>query len=552
MHSDRGSSVRSPVEGPEVYTALHRKLKNRHVTMISICSVVGTGIFFGTAISLKNGGPLGILLGYIFMGTICFATMVSLGEMTAFLPLPGGFIKLAERFVDPAFAFATGWNYWYGWTLTLPAELAVSAAIIGYWDPTMATMSVVWIPVGLVIAIGINTLGVGAYGEAEFWFSSIKVLTITGMIIAGIIVDLGGNPRHDLIGFRYWKNPGPFADYYGTGAGGHFLGTCSVLTRAAFAYTGTEAVAMTAGEARNPRRNIPKALRKACLRVVALYIGGVFILGLLVASSDPLLDLNPHNITASPFVLAFAETGIKVLPSIINAAILTSAWSAASCDLYLASRSLHGLAISGGAPKILSRTTRSGLPYVAVGISSCFAFLAYLTIDNVSGEVFSWLAGFSATSGLIVWLGIGVTYLRFYKGMKAQGIDRKTLPFASKLQPYAGWWCVCGCCFVLFFSGWDVFLKNNWSVSRFLTDYIPVVLFPILYVAAKVIMRVPIVSVDTMDFVANVAEFEEMSYDEPPPKNKAEAFWMWLPCRREKYVGAFTSTHVNSPTFHSD
>ncbi|KAI9567933.1 amino acid permease [Boletus coccyginus] len=527
MPSDLGSCERNSIDGPEVYT-LHRRLENRHVTMISICSVIGTGIFFATATSLKNGGPLGILLGYVFMGTICSATMVSLGEMMAFLPLPGGFIKLAERYVDPAFAFATGWNYWYGWTLTLPVQLTVSVYIISYWDPTMATMSVVWIPVGLVIAIGINIFSVGTYGEAEFWFSSIKVLTITGMIIAGIIVDLGGNPKQDLIGFRYWKNPGPFADYYGTDPKGHFLGVCSGLTQAAFAYTGTEAVALTAGEARNPRRNIPKALRKVCLRVLVLYIGGVFIIGLLVPSSNPSLDLNSDNIPTSPFIIAFTEAGIKVLPSIINAAILTSAWSAASCDLYLASRSLHGLAISGSAPKIFSRTTRSGLPHVAVGISSCFAFLAYLTMGNLSGEVFSWLSGFSAATGLVAWLGIGVTYLRFYKGLKAQGIDRKILPFASKLQPYAGWWSVCGSGLVLFFSGWDVFLKHNWSVSRFLTNYIPIILFPILYVAAKFIMRVPTISADKMDFVANVAEFEAMTYDEPLPRNKVEAFWMWL------------------------
>ncbi|KAI9567929.1 amino acid permease [Boletus coccyginus] len=528
MPSDQSSTERQSVEGFEVHTALKRKLKNRHVTMISIGGLMGTGLFFGTETSLKSGGPLGILMGYVFMGTICFATMVSLGEMTAFLPLPGGFIKLAERFVDPAFAFAIGCNYWYGWLLTLPAELSASAAIISYWDPTIATQPAIWISVGLVIAIGINSLGVGGYGEAEFWFSSIKVLTITGMIIAGIIVDLGGNPRHDLVGFRGWKNP--FRDYHGTGPKGHFLGTCSAVIQAAFAYVGTEALAMTAAEARNPRRNIPKALRIVYLRVLVFYIGGVLIIGLLVAPDDQSLRSVSTYSSTSPFVIASRGAGIKVLPSIINAAILTSAWSAGSSDLYLGS--LHGLSVSGSAPKIFSRTTRSGIPHVAIGFSSCFAFLAYLTTGNASGEVFSWFAGFSTTAGLVSWFGIGVTYLRFYKGMKAQGIDRKTLPFASKLQPYAGWWCVCGSGLVLFFSGWEAFLnndpsvsKNNWSVrrdnsfvSKFLTDYIPIILFPILYIAAKRIMNAPTVSVDKMDFVTNVAEFDAMAYDEPPSK----------------------------------
>ncbi|KAI9567928.1 amino acid permease [Boletus coccyginus] len=503
-------SLEGQTAPPRVHTALHRKLKNRHVAMISIGGVIGTGLFLGTASSLMNGGPLGILLGYAFIGTICFATMLSLGEMTAFLPLPGGFIKLAERFIDPAFAFATGWNYCYGWTLTLPAELSAAAALISFWDTT--TSPAVWISMCLVVAIGINALGVGAYGEAEFWFCSIKVITITGMIILGIIVDLGGGPKHDLIGFRYWKNPGPFTDYRGfTGPKGHFLGTCSVVTQAAFSFVGTEAVAMAAAEVKNPRRNIPKAIKRVYLRVLVFYIGGVFVIGLLVPSSDPLLDLNSNNASASPFVIAFNEAGIRALPSIINAAILTSAWSASSSDIYLASRSLYGLAVSGSAPKIFSRTTGSGLPYVAVGVCSCSAFLAYMTLGSSSGIVFTWLANFAATSGLVAWLGIGVTYLRFYEGMKAQGIDRKTLPFAPRMQPFAGWWCVCGSGFALLFSAWEVFLRGNWSTATFVTDYFPIIFFPVLYVSAKLVMRVPTVRADDMDFVSDVAEFDAMT-----------------------------------------
>ncbi|KAF9218473.1 amino acid transporter [Gyrodon lividus] len=420
-----------------------------------------------------------------------------------------------------------GWNYWYGWTLTLPAELSAAATIINFWDTT--TNNAVWITMCLVVVVGINVLGVGAYGEAEFWFSSIKVLTITGMIILGIIVDLGGGPNHDRIGFRYWKNPGPFVNYYGiAGAKGHFLGTASVATQAAFSYIGTEAVAVAAAEARNPRRNIPKAIKRVYIRVLLFYIGGVFVIGLLVPSSNPLLDLNSSDASASPFVIAFNTAGIKVLPSIINAAILTSAWSAGSSDLYLASRSLYGLAVSGSAPKIFARTTRSGLPYVSVTICACFALLAYMTLSSSSGIVFTWLSNFSATCGLITWFGIGVTYLRFSKGFRAQGFDRSSLPYAPKLQPFAAWWTVCASAFVLFFSAWEVFLKGNWSVSTFVTNYFPIMFFPALYVAAKFVTRVPMVKPEEMDFVSGLQEIEAMTYDDPPPKNWMEAFWAWL------------------------
>jgi len=122
-----------------------------------------------------------------------------------------------------------------------------------------------------------------------------------------------------------------------------------------------------------------------------------------------------------------------------------------------------------------------------------------------------------------------VTYLRFYKGMKAQGIDRqKKLPFAPRVQPFAAWWCVCGTAFVLLFSAWDVFLEGNWSSILFVTHYVPIVLFPILYVAAKLIGCVPTVKADKMDFVADAAEFDAMIFDRPEPRNRLEAFWMWL------------------------
>jgi len=264
---------------------------------------------------------------------------------------------------------------------------------------------------------------------------------------------------------------------------------------------------------------------------LVLYIGSVFIIGLLVPSYDAIPDPTSPQAPASPFVTAFQEAGIKVVPSIINAAILTSAWSAGSSDLYLASRTLYGLAVSGSAPKIFSRTTRSGLPHVAVGVCSCFAFLAYLAVQAGPATVFNWLSGFSATAGFITWFSIGVTYLRFYKGMKAQGIDRKTfLPFAPRVQPFAAWWCVCGTAFVLFFSAWNVFLKGKWSSNLFVTDYVPIVLFPILYVAAKRIMGAHPVKAEKMDFVTNVAEFDAMTlrYDDAPPRNRLEAFWMWL------------------------
>ncbi|KAG2110159.1 amino acid permease [Suillus cothurnatus] len=460
---------------------LQRKLENRHIAMISIGD------------SLMYGGPIGLLLGYIVMGTIVYCVMITLGEMVAFLPIPGGHIKLAERFVDPAFSFA-----------------------------------LVWVAMCFVVVLTINMLGTGAYGEAEFIFASIKVITINGLIILGIVIDLGGGPNHDRIGFRYWKNPGPFVQYNGIqGAKGQFIGWWAVLTQAAFSFIGTEIVAIAAGEAKNLRRTLPKAIRRVYVRILLFYIGGTLVIGLLVPSNNPLLQLNSGT-AQSPFVITIKTAGIKSLPSIVNACLLTSAWSASSSDLYTASRAVYGLAASGNASKYSLKTTRNGLPYVAVLFSASFSLLAFMAVSADAGSVFNWLANMSSVAGLMTWFGISVTYLRFYKGMQVQGIDRKTLPYYTNLQPYAAWWGVVSTITICFFSGWSVFLKGDWNTANFVTNYLLFITWPIMYFGARFYYGTKPVAAKDMDFKSDLAEIAADSYDEPPPMNKMEAFWQWL------------------------
>ncbi|PPQ72714.1 hypothetical protein CVT26_003009 [Gymnopilus dilepis] len=528
-HISDTESLRGDVDPITGENPLVRQLKNRHIAMISIGGVIGTGLFLGTANALRNGGPVGLLLGYTVMGSICYSVMISLGEMVAFLPIPGGHIKLAERFVDPAFSFTMGWNYWYNWVIVLPAELSAASVLIGFWNKEISPA--VWITVCMVVVIVINLLGAGAYGEAEFIFASIKVITITGLIILGIVLDLGGGPDHDRLGFRYWKHPGPFVQFHDiAGAKGRFLGFWAVLTQAAFSYIGTEIVAIAAGEAKNPRRNLPRAIKRVYIRILLFYILGTFIIGLLVPSTDPGLNLASAQGTAaaSPFVIAIKRSGIRALPSIINACLLTSAWSAASSDLYTSSRALYGLAASGNAPKIFLRASGNGLPYVSVIFNSFFALLSYMGTKSGSGRVFGWFSNMTSIAGLMTWFGISVTYLRFYAGLKNQGIDRTTLPFYSRFQPFAAWYAMISCFIVCLLSGWAVFLKGAWATDTFVTNYLPLVLFPILYLGAKYYYREPAKKPHEMDFVTNIKEIEADTYDDPPPRNKAEAFWQWL------------------------
>jgi amino acid transporter len=515
-------------EVQEVKAGLKRQLKSRHMAMISIGGVIGTGLFLGTGSALANGGPLGLFLGYALMGSICYSVMISLGEMIAFLPIPGGHIKLAERFVDPALSFTMGWNYWYNWVIILPAELSAAAVLINFWNDTIN--NALWISICMFVVIVINLFGAGAYGEAEFWFASVKVLTITGLIILGIVITAGGGPNHESIGFRYWKNPGPFVQYNDiAGATGRFLGWFAVLTQAAFSFIGTEIVAIAAGEAKNPRRNLPRSIKKVYIRILLFYLGGTFIIGLLVPSDNTSLVLNSGTLK-SPFVIAIKNAGIPALPSIINACLLTSAWSAASSDLYTSSRAIYGLALTKQAPAIFARTTRSGLPWVALVFCSLFGSLAYMSLQSTAGTVFGYFANLTASAGLLTWWGICFTFIRWHAGLKAQGIDRKTLPYYGALNKgaFAAWYAIILITVILFFQGFAYFLKGGWSTSGFVTAYFPCWLFPVIWIGYKLIKKSHFVRAFEMDFVSDLDIVEAESYDEPPPRNIVERVWGWL------------------------
>jgi amino acid transporter len=267
-----------------------------------------------------------------------------------------------------------------------------------------------------------------------------------------------------------------FVQYAGiAGSLGRFLGFWATLTQAAFSYIGTEIVAIAAGEAKNPRRNLPRAIKRVYVRILIFYLGGTFIIGILVPSNSEGLKLNSGNALASPFVIAIRQAGIPALPSIINACLLTSAWSAASSDLFTSSRALFGLAINGQAPKFFARTTKSGLPYVAVGFCSLFGLLAFMSLQSTAGKVFGYFANLTAAAGLMSWWGICLIYIRFHAGMKAQGISRAELPYASAMNKgaFAAWYAIIAITVILFFSGWSVFLAGNWDTSTVSISCLP-------------------------------------------------------------------------------
>ncbi|ORX40940.1 amino acid transporter [Kockovaella imperatae] len=522
--------------------AVHRVLKARHMAMIAIGGAIGTGLFVGSGESLATAGPVGVWLGYILMSTIVYSMAVALGEMAALFPVAGAFTHYGARFVDPALGFAQGINYWYSYAITLPTELSAAAIVITYWDegfkhvPAAGYVTIMLVPVWLI-----NLWGARAYGEAEFWFSTIKVITIIGLIILGIVLMCGGGPTHDPIGFRYWRNPGPFNNIaietvtqpnnpgFIPGNWGKFLAFWNVFVQAAFSFIGTEIIATTLGEAQNPRRTVPRAIKTVFFRLALFYVGGIFVISVLVPYTDPRLLSGDGNAKASPFVIAIVNAKIKVLPSIVNAVLLISAWSAGNSDLYAASRTLYALSLQGQFPKVFRKCTKRGLPIWCVALTGAFGGLGYMGTGGTSVvTAFNWLYNLSATTGVITWWAILVSYLRFYYGLRKQGYSREAFPYRAPLQPWLSWYGVVFFALILIFNGFTVFLKGNWSVSNFFAAYVTLMIFAVCYFGWKVVKRTKIVPLEDIDFTTGRREIDEMEERDAEQFAQQEKWWQKL------------------------
>lgn len=308
----------------------HRKLKSRHIQLIGIGGTIGTALYVQIGKSLIAGGPGSLFLAFAIWCTVILAVTISTAEMVTYLPISSPFIRFAGRWVDEAIGFAAGWNFFIFEAALVPFEVTACNLIIHFWSDA--------VPVGGIIAIIIflygliNILAVKWYGETEFWAALGKMLLIVGLIIFTFIVMLGGNPQHDRFGFRYWYEPGAFAEYYHTGDTGRFMGFLQCLIAAAFTIAGPDYVSMAAGEAENPRSVMPRAFNAVFYRLTSFFMLGALCVGILVPYNDQTLSDAYTNgepgAAASPYVVAMNRLGIPVLPHIVNAMVLTAAFSA--------------------------------------------------------------------------------------------------------------------------------------------------------------------------------------------------------------------------------
>ncbi|BGO93492.1 hypothetical protein NBRC10512v2_005801 [Rhodotorula toruloides] len=472
---------------------LRRQLRARHIALISIGGVIGTGLFLGTAQSLAIGGPLSLLLSYIVMGVLVWAMMTALYALSS------------PRLVDPAFGLACGWAYCANWLLVMPAELSAAATLIGFWSNANPAG---WIAICYVLVVLINLGGTRVYGELEFWFASIKIVTIVGLLILSIVITAGGVPGTEPIGFAYYRDPGPFQQFLGiSGPVGRFAGFIAVLTRAAYAYMGSEIVSIAAGEARNPSRSLPQAIRRIIFRIGLFYVAGAFAIGLIVAANDPALSRHDGTALSSPFV---------VLPSIINAALLTSATSAASSGLYTASRCLYGLSVNSLLPPAFARLNSYGLPWVSVLTASAFGLLSFMSAGSRhAAVVFSWLSNFCSVGGIVTWAAICYCYIRWYHAAKAQDIPRNFFPYQAPFQPYSAYIALAGFLLVLLIQGFYLCIDGQWNASDFVTRYLMILLFPLTYLGGRLWLRCETLSLLEIDFFSGSRDNDETPVEKP-------------------------------------
>ncbi|KPI35340.1 putative proline-specific permease put4 [Cyphellophora attinorum] len=484
---------------------LKRGLKERHLQFIAIGGTIGTGLFLGIGAALATSGPLSLLLGYSISSVAIWIMMQCLGEMTTLLPLPGMIAQLGSRFIDPALGFAIGWNQFYNCGIAVCSELSAITVLVQYW---VDVNPAIWITAILVLVVFFNIFAINIYGEAEFVFASIKILAIVGLLILAVVIDLGGAPVQGRLGFRYWVHPGPMNAYIAQGAAGRFLGLFATLTNAAFAFGGIEQIAVAAGETKNPTQNIPKAVRRVIWRLILFYVGGALAIGVLVPSKNPGL-LYGKGVAKSPYLIAIQNAGIPVLPSILNAVIISSAASSANANLYGGSRYLYALAVQGQAPRILRRCTARGIPIYCVACTSAFGLLTYITISSTGSTVFHWFSTLNTVAYLNTWLAICYAYTRFRRALLHAGIDRNGLAFKAKGQPYLAWAAAVFFAIVLFFNGFAVFTHGHWDIQQFCSDYIGIPIFIGLYLFWKFVKKTKVVPIEEIDlYTGRVSESE--------------------------------------------
>lgn len=494
--------------------SLHRRLDNRQIQLVAIGGSIGTAIFISIGTALEAGGPGSLLISWTLYSLAMALVTNCLTEMTTLMPVAGGFIRLAGLWVDDAFGFMAGWNFFLYEALLIPFEITALNLVLSYWVPVIAEPGpMAGFCAACIVAYGLlNVLAVRVFGEAEFWLSGGKIILIFMLFFFTLITMCGGNPQGDAYGFRYWNEPGAFAEHISTGNIGRFEGFLGALWGGCFAIVGPEYISMVAAEAKRPRTYIKQAFKTVYWRYGIFFFGSALCVGVVIPYNDPRLlavvtgEGGGGTAEASPYVMAMKRMNISILPDVTNALIFTSIFSAGNTYTYAATRILYSMALEGRAPRFLRKCTKSGVPIYCFAVVMCFPFLSFLQVSGGSAQALEWLVAIITAGGLINYFVITLTYIFFWRAIKAQGVDRNTFPYKGWFQPYSAYIGFCVECFVILGSGYASF--RPWSVETFFSSYTMVILAPVLFVSWKIIKRTKFVKPHEADLIYERPEID--------------------------------------------
>jgi AAT family amino acid transporter len=411
-------------EQPRAQEDLHRGLKNRHVQMIAIGGTIGVGLFLGSVTAIQKAGP-GLVVSYAIGGLVLFLIMRALGELLLYRPVSGSFATYAAEFVGPWAGFMTGWSYWFMWVTIGMAEITAVGVYVHYWFPGIPQWIPALITLGLLYSANLTT--VKLFGEIEFWFALIKVVTIVAMIIIGLTIilfkfgDLGKTATFSNL----WTEGG-FLPFGG-------LGVLLSLQMVMFAYQGLELIGVSAGETENPETVLPHAINSVVSWMLVLYTGALLIIMSLV----PWNQLSPDT---SPFVLVFEKIGIPAGAGLINFVVITAAASSCNSGIFSTGRMLYSLAKVRHAPRAFGNVSRRNVPAAGIAASAAIMLIGVALNYIVPEQVFVYVTSVSLVGALWTWALIVIAHLGYRKAV-AIG---KTRPVAYRMpgSPYTNWFVV--------------------------------------------------------------------------------------------------------------
>ncbi|HAZ76221.1 MULTISPECIES: phenylalanine transporter [Enterobacteriaceae] len=400
---------------------LQRGLQNRHIQLIALGGAIGTGLFLGIGPAIQMAGPA-VLLGYGIAGIIAFLIMRQLGEMVVEEPVSGSFSHFAWKYWGPFAGFLSGWNYWVMFVLVGMAELTAAGIYMQYWLPDVPTW--IWAAAFFIIINAANLVNVRLYGEMEFWFALIKVLAIIAMIGFGLWLLFSGHGGEHASVDNLWQHGG----FLATGWHGLIMSLAVIM----FSFGGLELIGITAAEARDPQKTIPKAVNQVVYRILLFYIGSLVVLLALY----PWVNVKADS---SPFVMIFHELDSNIVASALNFIILVASLSVFNSGVYSNSRMLFGLSVQGNAPAFLTRVNARGVPVNSLFLSAAITSLVIVINYLLPKEAFGLLMALVVATLLLNWIMICLAHLKFRAAMRRQG---RVTQFKALLYPAGNYICI--------------------------------------------------------------------------------------------------------------